>query len=266
MNKKTIKFENPPNHINKYLTHWTGREKNCDEAFDTLCKIIKSKKLKFSRCNNGFDYKSGKKTSLPIVCFTDTPIEQSLEHCQRYNYFGISFNKEKMIECGANPVLYMVNNRIKHQELLFNMQSANASYFTDLKRYFYKNNEERNLFSWVLSITQPYVTKKVKSKGYSEYLEREWRIIRVLPTTFTKNTIETGGNYNEKLKQKIECEYEMKENEETCYLPFENCFIENIIVLNEDKYINQCESLMKEVGLTCDLILVDKTQLKNNFN
>lgn len=258
MNKKTIEFENPPNHINKYLTHWTGRGKNCDEAFDILCKIIKSKKLKFSRCNNGFEYIS-KKMSVPMICFTDTPIEQSLEHCQRYNYFGISFNKEKMIECGANPVLYMVENRKSNQEFLFDFK---MSKFGSFGHFFYFNNELANKLSWFSSISQPYKTKKLASKGFAEYLEREWRIIRVLPTTFTKNTIETGGNYNEKLKQKIECEYEMKENEETCYLPFENYFIENIIVLNEDKYINQCESLMKEVGLTCDLILVDKTQLR----
>lgn len=258
MSKKIIIFENPPNHINKYLTHWTGREKNCEEAFITLSKIIKSKKLKLSCCDNGFEYVSGKKMSVPMICFTDTPVEQSLEHCQRYNYFGISFNKEKMIECGANPVLYMVKNRKSNQEFLIDFGMTKYGSFND---FFYHNNKLRNKLSWFSSISQPYKTKKVTSKGFAEYLEREWRIVRVLPDTFYKNSIETGGNYSENFEQEIQCEIES--NEEVCYLPFEYSFIENIIILNEDKYINQCENLMKELGLTCDLVLVNKTQLKH---
>lgn len=268
---KDIEFVNPPNHINEYLTHWTGRGKTEDESFDILCKIIKSKTLRFSMCDNGFEYESGKRLCNTMICFTDTPIEQSLEHCQRYNYFGISFNKEKMIECGANPVLYMVENRESNQEFLFDFKNCG-----EVKNLLYKKNEESNKLAWFLSITQPYKTKKVVAKGFAEYLEREWRIIRVLPSDFTKNSIETGGDYNESFKGDIEKKldfidtsgnpcYKDKDNlkeREVFYLPFDNSFVENVIVLNEKKYVDRIKKLMKDLDLQCELLIAEKTKLE----
>ena len=208
-----------------------------------------------------------------MICFTDTPIEQSLEHCQRYNYFGISFNKEKLIECGANPVLYMVENRKSNQEFLFDFRMDKYGAF---EHFFYKNNELRNKLSWFSAISQPYKTKKVVEKGFAEYLEREWRIIRVLPSDFTKNSIRTGGSYNENFKGEIERKMEVIDTSnnpcytdekklierEMFYLPFDYSFIENVIVLDKKEYIDKCKKLMKDVGLNCSLLIVPKTELK----
>ena len=270
---KHIRFKNPPSHINKYLTHWTGRNKTDDKAFDTLCQIIRLKELRFSKCDNGFEYESGKAICNTMICFTDTPIEQSLEHCQRYNYFGISFNKEKLIECGANPVLYMVENRKSNQEFLFDFRMGEYGTFN---HFFYRNNELSNKFSWFSAISQPYKTKKVVEKGFAEYLEREWRITRVLPSDFAKKSVETGGNYNENFEQEIERKMEVidtsknpchkNENNlierEVFYLPFKNSFIENVIVLDKKIYIDKCKKLMKDVGLDCKLLTVSKTKLR----
>jgi hypothetical protein len=264
MKVKHIKFENPPNHINKFLTHWTGRTaKDDNEAFNRLSQIIKSRKLRFSSCNNGFYYDSGKKMKGPMICFTDTPIEQSLEHCQRYNYFGISFNKEKLIECGANPVLYMVENRKQNQEVLFDFTIGQGKFQNNdewraIHDYFYRNNELHNKFSWFLSMTQPYKTEKVVEKGFAEYLEREWRIIRIQPlASMLEESIKIGGNYNEPFKSKL-----IIDNEGYSCLPFDYSFIENVIVLDKKEYIDKCKKLMKDVGLTCDLLVVPKTELK----
>jgi len=61
-----------------------------------------------------------------MICFTDTPIRQSKDTCIRYGYFGMSFNKAKMIEHGANPVLYLTDNRSVHMEFeLMNRYSKN---------------------------------------------------------------------------------------------------------------------------------------------
>ena len=116
-NYDVIKLYNKPNHINEFLTHWTGRGKNDEKAFEILSIIINKGELKFSRNPISFptpDYS----ITVQAICFTDTPIKQSINQCERYNYFGISFNKTEMMEYGANPVLYLINNREKNQKFI----------------------------------------------------------------------------------------------------------------------------------------------------
>lgn len=52
MGTKRMKLTETPDHINKYLTHWTGREKTEQQAFDILSKIIDTRKLKFNQNKN----------------------------------------------------------------------------------------------------------------------------------------------------------------------------------------------------------------------
>ncbi len=64
-----IKFVDPPEHINPYLTHCTGRSKSDEEAFEILSLIINSRELKFGQ--NTISYHSAKPiVKQAMICFT----------------------------------------------------------------------------------------------------------------------------------------------------------------------------------------------------
>lgn len=246
--KVTEKRLETPNHINRFLTHWTGREKTDEVAFNNLTKIVESFKLKFSDCVT--TYPEAAFTSVnKMICFTDTPIDQSLNHCKRYNYFGISFNKEMLIEYGANPVLYIVNNRRSYSEFM-------ETYF-QLKRP--NNNEESNLLSWVRSCFQPYDTKLYYDKDWAEFYEREWRIIRIQPFHWLEYSETILGKNNEyPFKGKIHrVQKSDNVNDEEFYLQFDKNIIENIIIPSDfDR--EKVKELMRQNNLDCELIIIER--------
>lgn len=244
MKPTRVKLDNPPYHISKHLTHWTGRGKTEEEAFSILSKIIDSKELKFSVCPispNRFEWK----VTNEMICFTDTPIRQSFEHCKKYKSFGISFNKIKMMEYGANPVLYLVENRYKNQKFITDM---------GMKTLFEYNRHE-SLFSWVGSIFQPY------DNGHSDYYEREWRILRLLPYPSLEEQIKQKGSFDEHpFKGKIRIEPINNplplEKRENFYLSFDFDVIDNIVVPPD--YEGPAIDLLKRNNLECELIILEK--------
>jgi len=238
---KRIKLQNPSDHISTHLTHWTGRKKEDDEAFSILKKIVVTKQLKFSYNTISFPDDSSITKNL-MICFADIPLYQSYEHCRRYNHFGIGFNKNEMIDYGASPVLYIVENRRPHQDYLQNILT-NADF---------QNNQSKSLISWYHSMNQPY-----NSNNLSEFFEREWRIIRILPFHWKQRAEETRGKYNEQpFKGEIErIEIGGDMNNEEFYLQFDSKVIENIIVPNH--YAEQAEKLINDNNLACELIIID---------
>jgi hypothetical protein len=259
--KKTtsIKFVDPPNHISNHLTHWTGRGKSDDEAFDIICKIVKSEKLKLSQCPNNFENEEEIKLGVPMVCFTETPIEHSLEHCERFGRFGIGFDKQDMIKLGANPVLYLVNNRKYYQEKLRDF------YWVELKEKYGAQTEIpfeiKNNLSWFLSSTQPY-TDNSKGKTREYYSQREWRIVRVLPFGTTNGEIKRWGvikdgfNMNE-----LKCDHEQRKingiEQPTLFawLSYSKTSIKYIAV--PKKYADAALKLKDEENLSdCDILLI----------
>lgn len=208
-------------------------------------------------CENGFPEVDGSKMHSTMICFTDTPLEHSLEHCQRYNYFGISFNKDEMIEMGANPVLYLVEKRKDYQKNLKKIQHEVLP-----KKWggfeTYVPIDVRYNLSWFLSVTQPYKTLKVEEKGFAEYLEREWRIIRALPYHNESKLIKTNFDIKE-----INCEWNDKKEVLSweCYLSFNPNIIEKIIVTKG--YEERARKLIKKYNLKCSLQIVTKTKLKS---
>lgn len=244
---KQIKLNKRPNHINEYLTHWTGRKKTAKQSFEILEKIVNSKKLRFSENTNSFPSSKIENKNL-MICFTDTPITQSHEHCLRYNYFGISFNKKEMIDHGANPVLYLVDNRQNNQEYLHQF----------LMQHLFPSNETSLLMSWFSSISQPYDTKILAHKNSAEFYEREWRLNRILPFHWLSTSEASQGKYNEyPFKGKMEREQIGADiNRELFYLEFDPIIIENIIV--PKSYEKKGQALIKRAGLKCELLVINK--------
>jgi len=244
MHKETIiKLSKKPNHINEFLTHWTGRNREDSIAFDNLSKIVDSGELKFSSHKISFP-SSTYTISGQMICFTDTPVKQSIDHCNRYNYFGVSFNKAELIEYGANPVLYLVDNRQKHQDIV-----------QDIRPF---ENEKRSLVSWVSSILQPYDSKQFANDNWAEFYEREWRIVRILPYPWINTAEKFQGPFNEySFKGNIRIvNKNTKPGDEEFFLAFDKKIIENIIVpLN---YKDRGRDLIKRNNLQCELIIIDK--------
>lgn len=240
-NVKRIAQFDKPEHINPFLTHWVGRKKNDEESFVILKTILESSELKFSSCPISFP-KSTYTVTQQMICFTDTPIRKSKYTCLRYGYFGMSFNKERMVEFGANPVLYLTDNRSIHLDFEINQR--------------YIKNSDQLIHSWITSIMQPYDTKKYQKENHAEFYEREWRIVRKLPAQRNDVAAMFQGEFNE---YPFESEIRRQQNsqninDETFFLKFESSILENVIV--PENYETQATQLMKNLGLNCDLIVI----------
>lgn len=130
------------------ITHLT-RGDNDDHAFEMLWKILLDKKL-IGSGKNGFVVGGNR-----AVCFQEVPLysivenllfEDTLKDNNRYSWFGLRFNKVRMYEKGARPVLYG-----KTEELKRILPPS------DYWRIVHLDLEERNVIDWSH--------------------EREWRIL-----------------------------------------------------------------------------------------
>ncbi len=242
MKKTTLSFNDRPEHISEYLTHWTGRGK-----FEILKIIIETKELKFSPNLISFPDNTTTLTS-QMICFTDTPIKHSIEHCKKYGSFGISFNKEKLVTYGANPVLYLMDTRKSYHSYLLEFAEAIRSH---------TNNEQALLLNWFRSSMQPYNTKPNDINHFPEFFEREWRIAgRVLPFHWLENSIKQKGEYNEpNYAGKIRPHQNSDDiNDVSFFLPFDPNIIENIVV--PEGSAKEAEQLLIDQKLDCELISI----------
>ncbi|MBE7443557.1 MAG: hypothetical protein HS119_14010, partial [Flavobacteriales bacterium] len=230
-------------------------KKEHDKAFDIICQIIKNEKLKLSPCPNNFNNKKNIKLESPMICFTETPLDHSLNHCKDFGKFGIGFDKQDMINIGANPVLYIVKERKHYQDELIN-------FYNYLKRE--TDNipfDIRNKISWFLASTQPH-TDDIKNITREYYSQREWRIIRILPFGITDNEIKKWGSINDIFDiNEINVEYEERIINGTTksiligWLKFKKSSIRNIIV--PKKYKDKALKLREEEELVnCDVFLI----------
>lgn len=244
-NVRKIPLCDEPEHISEYLTHWTGRNKTPVEAFKTLKIILKTRELLFSPNIVSFPDNKGKVTN-QMICFTDTPIKYSKEHCKKYGHFGISFNKSKLVSYGANPVLYLMNNRKTYH-----------SYLNDLSNELSDNlnNEQKLLFNWFGSAMQPYNTTPDDNNHFPEYYEREWRIAgRVLPYEWLAKDVENYGEWHEyQFDGEIRRQND-DSNSRKFFLKFDPIIVENIIV--PESYARRARQFLKEQVLGCGLMLI----------
>jgi hypothetical protein len=136
-----------------------------------------------------------------MVCFTDIPLHLSQEHCALFGKFGIGFSKEKMIQYGANPVLYTtvkMNERVeKFISLIGRLQSEevdrewrDATLNDDIgDRYQFSSEQFVAMFE-LAGFMQNYQY----SDTSIDYYQREWRInYETLPKAFALEPQDTPG-------------------------------------------------------------------------
>ncbi len=172
-----------PGFISNTLTHWTGRDKTDEVAFDIIKKIISTKKMLLTFCPNYPRLPENLQLKTMMICFTDIPLNLSREQCERFGKFGIGFSKEVMMGYGANPVLYTTREmnekvetfisligRLQSEEVDREWKDATLNYdFGD--RYQFTSEQFYSLVE-LAGFMQNYQY----SERSVDYYQREWRI------------------------------------------------------------------------------------------
>ena len=115
---------------------------------------------------------------IPMVCFTDIPIDLIDEHMKEYGSFGIGMKKEWGIKNGLNPVSYVLKdsefyNSFNHLQYI---AVHNASELDKGKKEMQKTLEMMIAFMNYAGFLKEYSSdKSLNSKPY--YDEREWRYL-----------------------------------------------------------------------------------------
>ncbi|MEN6502859.1 MAG: abortive infection system antitoxin AbiGi family protein [Tenuifilaceae bacterium] len=162
-------------YINDTLVHWTGRAKDDDSAFEILKSIVTKQLLWLTKAPNFGSTIRDKETMM--VCFTDIPLRFSEKHCSLFGKFGVGFNKNKFIEYGANPVLYLTsthNSRISEVNTLINRllgENIDREWREQVDRYQFTEDQLYSLFE-LFSFSQEYKY----NDNHINYYQREWRI------------------------------------------------------------------------------------------
>lgn len=126
--------------VSRYLTHFVGRWLQSDEdKYRLLLEIVRSGKLIapgksdiqmaslepggpegwILRRTRRVDYtkalSQNEKYLSSVICFCDIPEKDIEFHSRKYSSFGLSFQKEFLIQQGATPVFYIVRESATHE-------------------------------------------------------------------------------------------------------------------------------------------------------
>jgi len=177
------KINSMPDFISNTLTHWTGRDKTDEEAFYILEKIITTRKLLLTYCPNYPRLAPNRQLRTMMICFTDIPLNQSREQCERFGRFGIGFSKDVMISYGANPVLYTTREMNEKVETFISLIGSLQSEEVDRDWKDAKLNNDvgdRYQFTSEQFYAMAELAGFMQNYQYSDtsidYYQREWRI------------------------------------------------------------------------------------------
>jgi hypothetical protein len=204
-------------YVSKELIHFVGRnEKSEDSCYDLFKKILKCGWLTFPPhdqliSNTCFRVNVNKPFEEMLtgdyICFCDIPIADLAIHMGKYSRFGISFKKPFLLEKGANPVFYYIQNNLEpgsglrtsrgyklRNEILSMGEILNTHYSNDgavfedsikdsignkigtdpdvtFERWYHQ------LFCEIFSLIKPVDGNLEDFDKNNYYMEREWRIL-----------------------------------------------------------------------------------------
>lgn len=108
-------------YVSNELTHFVGRDLLDDEVrYALLLHILNEGELRDPRITMpgaaivtaNPDPASPDPADMSKICFCDIPNDDLSIHVEKYSRFGLSFKKGFLIERGANPVFYVVENAV----------------------------------------------------------------------------------------------------------------------------------------------------------
>ncbi len=122
------------------------------------------------------DSKKVTKVGIPMVCFTDIPLELSSAHREKYGCYGLGLSKDWAIRKGLNPVSYVVPNS-DFMDAFNHLQFV----ITEDARRRLENGIDDNR-DYILTDAVMNVAGYMKVYGEEElrqnfYDEREWRYL-----------------------------------------------------------------------------------------
>lgn len=134
------------------------------------------------------------KVGIPMVCFTDIPIELVDEHKKEYGSFGIGLKKEWGIKSGLNPVSYV----LKDSELYKSFNHLQAIAIQNAQKLDNGNEDNTSKIFEMMVAFMNYAgflkeyssDNSLDSKPY--YDEREWRYL----PPFKDEGVDIDGNCN----------------------------------------------------------------------
>jgi hypothetical protein len=207
-----------PDFISNTLTHWSGRNKPEADAFEIIENIVNTKKLLLNYCPSYPNFPEALRLRIMMICFTDLPLNLSQEQCERFGKFGIGFSKEKMIDYGANPVLYTTSTMNEKVEnfisLIGRLQGEevdrewrDATLNDDVGDRYQFSSEQLYALVEIAGFMQNYQY----NDNSVDYYQREWRInYETLPKAIGGENLNPGegaihGNIGEGDNTRIAC-------------------------------------------------------------
>jgi Putative abortive phage resistance protein AbiGi, antitoxin len=131
---KGEKMKHAQRYVSNELCHFVGKGKTPEEQYDLLVnKILKAGALTHGPNHDlaaprglGLDLSKPISTDemlkYEVVCFCDIPQGDLHLHVRKYSSFGLSLQKEFLIDRGACPVFYVANESPVPEFELFNQQ------------------------------------------------------------------------------------------------------------------------------------------------
>jgi len=197
-------------YISKELTHFVGRKLAFEtDQYDLLMKILKEGWLTHENhtpnvsgnlwVNMSAKMSQNEMYSLQMVCFCDIPKEDLALHTEKYSRFGLSFDKDFIVEKGGTPVYYLPKEA--KVDLFFQKVSKGAYFdkmiqdYHELSQLFHtlimkssttagvpkdshRLQELEFFFNFhILSQVQFFDHRLADNDPNNYYFEREWRVI-----------------------------------------------------------------------------------------
>jgi len=116
-------------YISKELTHFIGKGKRKESRYKLLIKILREGWIAYPNHNTevrvelvinpNVKISQNEMYSPQIVCFCDIPVEDLTIHIKKFSSFGISFNKDFIVQQGGVPVHYIPTQ--SHVKTLLNI-------------------------------------------------------------------------------------------------------------------------------------------------
>lgn len=233
-------------YISNELTHFVGRkEKTPNKQYERLLKILNEGKLihdltdKIMGISASAEPTSGvlirvrpnaklsnnEMFNPEMVCFCDIPVEDLNIHIQKYSPFGLSFEKNFIVQHGGAPVYYIPKEaavkieilaRVGHNkgELFNKIVPKLCAYFNiDYKTIQSPSNTDSSSISTklllgsfldlhILSYLQFFDHNLPDDHEKNYYFEREWRIVGKLKFKISDvKRIFMPGRYSEQFRK-----------------------------------------------------------------